>query len=228
VVCGEKIDTTGAGSANSTLEAMCINEVGGTNWQLVRQLTAAALNCGVSGGPCDCAGSSIADIFAACDAACIDGETTAMVDDDPIDCTLAVDCFNNGGTFDTATNTCKIGNCITLEGADIGDCGLDGVCPEDSSCVAIPGNCHDRDLPEEICDSSTEKCAASSSKECKAAKDSACTVVGPGETRCKVCEGGSKAGTSCTSNAQCKGGGMCVTVGLQCSSPETCDQIVCP
>jgi hypothetical protein len=228
VVCGEKIDTTDSGSANSTLEAMCIQEVGGTTRQLVRQLTAAALNCGVSGGSCDCADAGIADVYAACDAACIAGGTTAMVDQNFIDCTLAVDCFNNGGNFDRATNTCKIGNCITLEGADVGDCGLDGACPAESSCVTIPGNCHDRELPDEICDSSNEKCSASSSKECKTAKDSACSVVGPEETQCKVCQGGSKDGSECTSNAQCKGGGTCIAAGLQCNSPETCDQIMCP
>jgi len=207
---------------------MCIKEVGGTTLQLVRQLTAAALNCGVSGGTCDCADAVIADVYAACDAACIAGETSAMVDDDLIDCTKAIDCFNNGGIFTPATNSCKVGNCITLEGVDVGDCDLDGTCPEESSCVAIPGNCHDRELPEEICDPSTEKCAASSSKECKAAKDSACSVVGPGEDDCKVCDGGSKEGSACTSNAQCKGGGTCVAAGLQCDAPETCDQIVCP
>jgi hypothetical protein len=206
---------------------MCINEVGGTTKQLVRQLTAAALNCGVSGGTCDCEGSSITETYAACDAACIAGQTSALVGGNLVDCTSAIDCFNNGGIFDNATNTCKIGNCITLEGADVGDCGLDGVCPDGSSCVPVPGNCHDRDLPAEICDSS-EKCAASSSRTCKEAKDSACTVVGPGETQCKVCVNGSKAGTPCTSSTECKGGGTCVAAGLQCSSPETCDQIVCP
>jgi hypothetical protein len=132
------------------------------------------------------------------------------------------------GNFDRATNTCKIGNCITLEGADVGDCGLDGACPAESSCVTIPGNCHDRELPDEICDSSNEKCSASSSKECKTAKDSACSVVGPEETQCKVCQGGSKDGSACTSDAQCKGGGTCIAAGLQCAAPETCDQIICP
>jgi hypothetical protein len=226
VVCGEKIDTTTPNSANSTLEAMCVNEVGGTTKQLIRQLTAAALNCGVSGQTCDCAESTIAEIFSACDAACIAGATTAMVDGNTIDCILAVDCFNNGGAFDTATNTCKIGDCIADGGSDVGDCGLDRVCPVGSSCVALPGNCHDAELPDDICDPPVENCAASSSNACKAAKDNACTVSGPGETQCKVCQGGSKAGQACTSTAQCNGG-SCVPSGLQCTDPESCAQMTC-
>jgi hypothetical protein len=226
VVCGEKIDTTAPNSANSTVEAMCVNEVGGTTLQLLRQLTAAALNCGVTGGSCDCASSSIADVFSACDAACIAGQTKATVDGDTIDCVLAVDCFNNGGAFDTATNTCKIGDCIDDSGIDVGDCGLDGVCPAESSCIPLANNCHDQDLPDGICDPSVESCAASSSKTCQAARGNACTVTGAGETRCKVCQGGSKAGAACTSNAQC-GGGTCVPSGLQCSDPEECGQTTC-
>jgi hypothetical protein len=206
---------------------MCVNEVGGTTQQLVRQLTAAALNCGVSGGSCDCAASSIADVFSACDAACIAGQTTAAIDGGTmIDCIRAVDCFNNGGAFDIATNTCKIGDCLTADGIDVGDCGLDGVCPAESSCVALPNNCHDQELPDSICDTAVETCAASSAKTCKGARDNACTVSGPGETNCKVCQGGSTAGTPCTSNAQCSGG-TCVASGLQCSDPEACDQMTC-
>jgi hypothetical protein len=226
VVCGEKIDTTDPNSANSVLEAMCINGVGGTTKQLVRQLTAAALNCGVSGEPCDCTSSSIAEVFSACDAACIAGTNTAVIDGNTVNCVLAIDCFNVGGAFDADTNTCKIGDCIDAAGADVGDCGLDESCPAGSSCVPLANSCHAQELPESICDPVIERCAASSPKACKTARDNSCTVNGPGETQCNVCQGGSKAGKACTSNAQCNGG-VCVASGLQCPEPESCEQTMC-
>ncbi|MGE3499343.1 MAG: hypothetical protein AB7N53_15770 [Candidatus Binatia bacterium] len=224
-------------SANFALEALCINEVGGSVKQLARQLTAAALNCGVSGGSCDCADSSIAAIYNACDAACIAGQQTAMVNGDNVDCTNAIDCFNNGGVFDSATNTCKIGECIDSQGTDVGDCLLEdgeGVCDDQSgaqvasvvvTCVRTPG-CHDRGLPDNLCDTEVEHCSASSSDACHTARENNCEIIPPAEAQCTVCEGGGDVGAECESSDDCDGG-TCQADGLVCAGPETCPDTSC-
>ena len=72
-VCGQVIDNTDVGNVNSAVEAMCVRIEGEQQRQLARQLTAMALNCVVSGGDADCAGTSVEDLFADANAACIAG-----------------------------------------------------------------------------------------------------------------------------------------------------------
>src|SRR5207249_12088001 len=55
---------------SSAEEALCVRVRGQQARQLARQLTAAALNCVVSGKPADCLGSSISDLFARCNTGC--------------------------------------------------------------------------------------------------------------------------------------------------------------
>jgi len=96
-ICGEVITTATAGSvgsANSVLEAMCISPRGEQRLQLVRQLTALALNCGVSGFGLDCGGNAGLDsLFTDCNAACLSNTGVG-------DCIESIDCFNNGGAID--------------------------------------------------------------------------------------------------------------------------------
>ena len=91
-VCGQIIDNTNVGNVNSAVEAMCVRIEGESQRQLARQLTAMALNCVVSGGDADCAGTSVAQLFADADAACIAGsahsDLSFWIDQ--------VDAFNNG------------------------------------------------------------------------------------------------------------------------------------
>jgi hypothetical protein len=116
-ICGTVIDNTDVGNVNSALEAICVSPKGDSRLQLARQLTAAALNCGITNstgtpgqcavqdGTAPCAGVSVEDVFNACNAACPTG-TTADVGGNTINCIGAIDCFNNGGNFDPATGNC--------------------------------------------------------------------------------------------------------------------------
>jgi hypothetical protein len=110
-ICGEVITSATAssvGSANSVLEAMCISPRGEQRLQLVRQLTALSLNCGVSSFGLDCGGNAGLDsLFTACNAACV--SNSGLVGD----CIEAIDCFNNGGEIDSQTGLCGEGafNC---------------------------------------------------------------------------------------------------------------------
>jgi hypothetical protein len=114
-ICGVEIDNTTPhfpdteGDIHSAKEAICVSPKGDSVLQLARQLTAAALNCGVTnstgcGGAGQTAGNvcnnvSIEDIFNACNDACAGGFTTPQSGDfEGISCIDAIDCFNNGGT----------------------------------------------------------------------------------------------------------------------------------
>jgi hypothetical protein len=103
VVCGEVITTgTGdsVGDANSVLEATCVAVRGDQRLQLVRQLTAMALNCSVSGFGADCGGdATLADLFAECNADCLSNTNVTA-------CINAIDCFNNGGLPNLDTGAC--------------------------------------------------------------------------------------------------------------------------
>ena len=94
-VCGQTIDNTNVGNANSAVEAMCVAVRGQLERQLARQLTAMALNCVVSGGNADCSGTTVEGLFTDANAACIAGgggpELGSWIDQ--------VDCFNNGGQY---------------------------------------------------------------------------------------------------------------------------------
>ena len=77
------------------VEALCVSPKGDNKLQLARQLTAAALNCIMSGGGPTCEGTSIAEVFdpEGCNDMC--GDATSQRDDISL-CIEKVDCFNNG------------------------------------------------------------------------------------------------------------------------------------
>ena len=97
-MCGEVIDDTVLNSADSTLEAMCVSPKGSQKLQLVRQLTAAALNCVMSGDVSGCSDAnstiSIASVFRDCSAGCATG--TFANDLSVGECISLIDDFNNG------------------------------------------------------------------------------------------------------------------------------------
>ena len=89
-ICGQTIDNTSVGNMMSALEAMCVSPRGEQRLQLARQLTAAALNCVISGAGADCAGLPEVP-FSACNTACaLDGDIGTCIED--------LDDFNNGLT----------------------------------------------------------------------------------------------------------------------------------
>lgn len=93
-ICGEKISNTCLDSADSAVEAMCVEVAGVSARQLARQLMAAALNCVVSGGGATCSGISIASVFNDCQLVCESNGTQGSRSIG--DCIDAIDAFNNG------------------------------------------------------------------------------------------------------------------------------------
>jgi hypothetical protein len=90
-ICGEELNNTDAGNTNSALEALCVPVKGEQRLQLARQLTAAALNCILSGASnCD----SLVPGYDTCDAAC---ESNTPADQTTFSgCITLLDNFNNG------------------------------------------------------------------------------------------------------------------------------------
>jgi hypothetical protein len=162
LICGNNITDTCLDSS-SAVEAICVAVKGDSTLQVARQLTAAALNCILSNsadatvGTCTgagencadvCAGISVDAVFAACNDPANACATTATVDGTVVNCIEALDCFNNGGTFDIATGTC---------GASEGT------------------SCHDRDLVNG-CFSFNPPGPAGSPKECNTARKDDITI----------------------------------------------------
>jgi hypothetical protein len=73
VICGEVVDNTFVPDNQSATEAICVSPSGEQRLQLARHLTAAALNCVISGGGADCTGVSIGDDWATANGVCING-----------------------------------------------------------------------------------------------------------------------------------------------------------
>jgi hypothetical protein len=129
LICGEKIDspdnspadgTNDWNDASSSTEAMCMTVKGFPKIQLARHLTAAALNCIISGGGADCAGTGIySTVFATCNSRCTGGATKAEL----TQCIAALDCLNNGNNIvDGACVAGGVENCHTrpLVNEDLG------------------------------------------------------------------------------------------------------------
>jgi hypothetical protein len=154
-ICGECINDTALNDAASAVEAMCVSPRGDPTLQLARQLTAAALNCVISGGAADCSGQpAIANLFQDCNThACLGTAGTFDVGE----CIGGLDCFNNGGSFDQSTGSCEV----------------------------LANNCHDQPLCNQDINLCFEPPGpAGSSTECNSAKDNSCTIIGSGEATC--------------------------------------------
>ncbi len=96
-ICGRLVSAQPLGSEQipPVVEAMCVSPSGDSRLQLGRQLTAAALNCVLSGGGDDCTGTSIETVFSSCNSTCaISGQG-----DQVNSCIEKLDCFNNGGAW---------------------------------------------------------------------------------------------------------------------------------
>ncbi len=163
LICGERIDspdsnpadgTTDANDAASSTEAMCVDVHGDSRLQLARQLTAAALNCLISGGGADCAGTGLyTQVFGDCNTTCTD---TTSSNSDITACIAELDCLNNGGSFENGLCTAGGPNNCHERILVNETLGLD---------FDPPGS-------------------AGSSDACQKAKQTRCAVVGPRETLC--------------------------------------------
>jgi hypothetical protein len=165
LICGEKIDspdlnpadgTTDSDDAASSVEAMCVPVQGDSTLQLARQLTAAALNCVISGGGSDCAGTALyTTVFADCNSKCASGTASKS---ELTACISQLDCLNNGNSF--SNGLCSSGGSNN--------------CHERILVNESLGLDFDPPGP------------AGSSNECKAASKTRCTVVGPHEADCST------------------------------------------
>jgi hypothetical protein len=188
-VCGVTICNTLVDDEGSAVEAMCMKVQGTQTRQLIRQLTAARLNCivsGETGGACD--GISINAVYDACNAACALGNVTADVgSNEDVSCISAIDCFNNGGQYDFEEGACFTGTCQLPEAGALQPvlCSADVPCPI-GECVPFANNCHSAEFPDEFdlpndSLSASDPCfekqgPAGSSDECKAAHKTPCAL----------------------------------------------------
>jgi len=150
-ICGEIVDNTKVPDQASALEAICVRPSLNQNLplQVARQLTAAALNCGVSAaGPAltVCEGTSFEEVFEKCNDACaIAGShvVTANVGGHIINCGDALDCLNNGQIFDPATGQCGGSTgCHDENTTVVGACSISGEhCSSNTPCPAGAGEC---------------------------------------------------------------------------------------
>lgn len=162
-ICGQKIDspdtnpadgTTDVNDAASSTEAMCVAVQGSPTAQLARQLTAGALNCLISGGGGDCAGTPLyTEVFTSCNAACASGTASKA---ELSACIGELDCLNNGGQFQN-------GRC---SGGGTDNCHNRVLVNESLGLNFEPPG------------------PAGSSNACNEANGTACMVVGPNETKC--------------------------------------------
>ncbi len=157
-ICGESIINTDVDDASSAIEATCIHVKGKIERQLARQLTAAALNCIISGGGADCSGTALySSIFSSCNDICADKNSGADVPrSDMTACIAHIDCLNNGGIFG------------------------EGICDGDSGC-------HEATLVNEALGLDFEPPGpAGSSDACQEANQNACGVLNIDEGECSV------------------------------------------
>ena len=173
-VCGAPITSTALDSGDSALEAMCVSPRKNKRLQLIRHLTAAALNCVMTNGNGDCFDVSIGADFESCNAACAAGDKSAYDH-----CGDVIDCFNNGGVL-LDNGMCQIGTCAgSGEPCDEDEaCGLDDMGGE-VACVPLEGNCHDQPLVNESLGLDFDPPGpAGSSKACNRARKNGCTLLG--------------------------------------------------
>jgi len=107
-ICGHiiSVEPSDADQSQPVVEAICVSPSGDSALQLGRQLTAAALNCILSGGGDDCTGTSIEPVFTSCNEACV-----PMAEGDQVNsCIEKLDCFNNGGMWnnDSGAMYCRM------------------------------------------------------------------------------------------------------------------------
>jgi len=183
-VCGQTITSTSNASSpyldglglDSSLEGLCKKTKGVPLRNLYRQLMAAALNCGISGGPCETVTDPFIEVsFDDCNAVC--AGDPPLVDAPTLgECVGQLDCFNNGGQIingDCAFGTCAEDPSLNC-GGDFGGC--PDILDEPQECVDFPTNCHSAVLCNEELGICPKGGPASSSAACREARGNDCTI----------------------------------------------------
>jgi hypothetical protein len=160
-ICGECISTTAEDDPASAVEAICVSPSGTSKLQNVRQLTAMALNCIVSGLGADCQGLSRecgndyrAQLFSDCNNVCQGRAPTHDTTRTNASCRTEIDRFNNGQTPKGEV--------------------LEDNCHEQPLVGTVGGRSFDFDPPG----------PAGSTGACNFAHKNDCLVVPPGEDHC--------------------------------------------
>lgn len=146
-ICGQTLTNTFLDSPHSAEEALCVAVQGDQRLQLARQLTAAALNCILSGFPgrADCVGIlRYQEVFTRCNIFCFvydSSEFGACID--------ALGCLNEGGTpaqfggeFFCADGFCSDNGAACTAGIK-GNCAN----PRKATCVPNLDTCADEPFP---------------------------------------------------------------------------------
>lgn len=180
-ICGESITSTIVSDNESALEALCVSVRGEQRLQLARQLTAAALNCVISNGDPGCSGTPLfAGIFSSCNITCASsGSSSSAI----TSCIADLDCLNNGGRV-LSNGFCQTGTC---SGGPETPCNAASGCPEEASCIPLPGTCHEQGLVNEFLGLNFQPPGpAGSSRGCSQATGNACVVIGVGQLNCAM------------------------------------------
>jgi hypothetical protein len=173
-VCGECLVNAGDGistlppyDAASVEEALCTRIVAGQDLdrQLAREITAASLNCIISGFGPHCVGSSIEDLFEDCNASCDKNPATAATRT-TARCIKEFNCFNTGYETDAAGRCVGTTHCATRVFP------LDVIFPTGTLCTVNQGQ---RKLGP-----------PGSDDECSMANNTTCSIVPPNESQCRL------------------------------------------
>ena len=147
-ICGTDVNNLGIGHLGSAIEAICVQGNEPLN-QGFRQLTAAALNCELSGFGDDCGGLFDQFLFGSVNGTLVNWEncndSCALASNLPLlnTCSEQIDCWNNGFTWVELDGVPGLG---PNDGCASGECSIDGApCGVDApGCapnVCVAGTC---------------------------------------------------------------------------------------
>jgi hypothetical protein len=140
---------------------------GGRN-PMVTAINCVANNPTPGAGGTICEGTSLNDLFEACNAECaavaVNGgkQVIVTINNVQIDCNVSLNCYNNGLSYDPATNQCTADQaCLHELRVVVGTCSISGALCSDN--VACPVG--------ETCEP-----GSASPDSCQEAKDNSCTI----------------------------------------------------
>ena len=174
-ICGQTIDNINVPDPASAIEAICVTPSTDQTLPLHggRNLMVTAINCVANNptpgpGATICEGTSVNDLFEACNTECAavaaanaGSQVIVTISGVQIDCNTALDCYNNGNGFDPATGQCSAVQACIHEGSLVGTCSVSGTLCSDN--VACPQG--------ETCDQ-----GSADPDSCKAARGNSCTI----------------------------------------------------
>jgi hypothetical protein len=149
-ICGQDISNINVPDPASAIEAICAKPSTDQNLPLKggRNLMVTAINCVANNptpgpGATACEGTSVNDLFEACNTECATVATNGgkqvivTINNVQIDCNVSLDCYNNGLGYDPATNQCTDNQACLHELSVVGTCSTSGtLCSDNVDCPA--------------------------------------------------------------------------------------------